>query len=134
MIIEITHTDILNIYLNGYNWVAHVRVSIENKWKSSTIYFYDFSSINFIFIYWFWNHQFNKNNVRHLTTRQEKILDILKKNKNVKVDNLSIDFKVSEQSIRKDLNEICGRSLALCYAHLNFILKDYRFNNNYWKF
>ena len=31
MIIEITHTDILNIYLNGYNWVAHVRVSIENK-------------------------------------------------------------------------------------------------------
>ncbi len=50
--------------------------------------------------------------MRHLTTRQEKILDILKKNKNVKVDNLSIDFKVSEQSIRKDLNEICGRGLA----------------------
>ena len=50
--------------------------------------------------------------MRHLTARQEKILDLLKENKNVKVDDLSIDFKVSEQSIRKDLSEICGRGLA----------------------
>ena len=48
----------------------------------------------------------------HLTKRQEKILDIIRKNKTVKVDILATKFKVSEQSIRKDLNEICGRGLA----------------------
>lgn len=48
----------------------------------------------------------------HLTSRQEKILDLIRKNKNIKVDILSTNFKVSEQSIRKDLNVICGRGLA----------------------
>jgi len=48
----------------------------------------------------------------HLTIRQEKILDLIRKNKTIKVDILSTKFKVSEQSIRKDLNEICGRGLA----------------------
>jgi len=48
----------------------------------------------------------------HLTSRQEKILDLIRKNKTIKVDILATKFKVSEQSIRKDLNEICGRGLA----------------------
>jgi len=48
----------------------------------------------------------------HLTSRQEKILDLIRENKIIKVDNLSTNFKVSRQSIRKDLNEICARGLA----------------------
>jgi len=50
--------------------------------------------------------------LQHLTNRQEKILDIIRENKIIKVDILSSSFNVSEQSIRKDLNEICGRGLA----------------------
>ena len=48
----------------------------------------------------------------HITKRQEKILNLIRENKTIKVDILSIKFKVSRQSIRKDLNEICARGLA----------------------
>ena len=51
-------------------------------------------------------------NCMHLTKRQEQILDIIRLNKTVKVDILATKFKVSEQSIRKDLSEICARGLA----------------------
>jgi len=48
----------------------------------------------------------------HLTNRQKKILELIRENKTIKVDALSSNFKVSRQSIRKDLNEICARGLA----------------------
>ena len=48
----------------------------------------------------------------YLTNRQKKILELIRENKTIKVDALSSNFKVSRQSIRKDLNEICGRGLA----------------------
>ena len=48
----------------------------------------------------------------HLTNRQKNILDLIRENKTIKVDALSSNFKVSRQSIRKDLNEICARGLA----------------------
>ena len=48
----------------------------------------------------------------HLTNRQKKILELIRENKTIKVDALSSNFKVSRQSIRKDLNEVCARGLA----------------------
>lgn len=44
--------------------------------------------------------------------RQEKILEIINQNKIIRVDELSSQFGVTDQSIRRDLNEICSRGLA----------------------
>ncbi|MBH10931.1 MAG: DeoR family transcriptional regulator [Candidatus Marinimicrobia bacterium] len=47
-----------------------------------------------------------------LRKRQEEILQIINNKKSIKVDDLSRKFNVTEQSIRRDLNEICSRGLA----------------------
>ena len=48
-----------------------------------------------------------------LKKRQEEILEIINQEKSVKVDDLSSKYNVTEQSIRRDLNEICSRGLAI---------------------
>ena len=48
-----------------------------------------------------------------LKKRQEDILEIINQEKRIKVDDLSIRYKVTEQSIRRDLKEICARGLAI---------------------
>ena len=48
-----------------------------------------------------------------LRKRQEEILEIINQEKSIKVDDLSNRYKVTEQSIRRDLNEICSRGLAI---------------------
>ena len=48
-----------------------------------------------------------------LKKRQEDILEIINQEKRIKVDDLSIRYKVTEQSIRRDLIEICARGLAI---------------------
>lgn len=48
-----------------------------------------------------------------LKKRQEDILKIINQEKRIKVDDLSIRYKVTEQSIRRDLKEICARGLAI---------------------
>ena len=49
----------------------------------------------------------------HLKKRQTEILKIINLEKNVKVDELAYLYQVTEQSIRRDLNEICSRGLAV---------------------
>jgi DeoR family glycerol-3-phosphate regulon repressor len=46
-----------------------------------------------------------------LSERQNSILEIAKENGRVDVEKLSNTFKVSAQTIRKDLNELCDRQL-----------------------
>ena len=48
-----------------------------------------------------------------LKKRQEEILAIINQEKSVKVEDLSIKYDVTEQSIRRDLNQICSRGLAI---------------------
>jgi len=47
-----------------------------------------------------------------LKKRQQEILEIINLEKSIKVDDLSNRYNVTEQSIRRDLNEICSRGLA----------------------
>lgn len=47
-----------------------------------------------------------------LTLRQNDILSLIKKSGQVGVDDLAIQFDVSTQTIRKDLNELAQRGLA----------------------
>lgn len=46
-----------------------------------------------------------------LSERQNKILELARSNGRVEVDELSSRFKVSPQTIRKDLNELCDKQL-----------------------
>lgn len=46
-----------------------------------------------------------------LSERQQKILEIARENGRVDVEKLSNTFKVSAQTIRKDLNELCDKQL-----------------------
>jgi DeoR family glycerol-3-phosphate regulon repressor len=46
-----------------------------------------------------------------LSERQNKILELARENGRVDVEKLSNTFKVSAQTIRKDLNELCDRQL-----------------------
>lgn len=46
-----------------------------------------------------------------LSERQNKILELARNNGRVEVDELSSRFKVSPQTIRKDLNELCDKQL-----------------------
>ncbi|NOR25379.1 MAG: DeoR family transcriptional regulator [Desulforhopalus sp.] len=46
-----------------------------------------------------------------LSGRQNRILTLARENGKVDVDKLSTTFKVSPQTIRKDLNELCDRQL-----------------------
>ena len=48
-----------------------------------------------------------------LKKRQAEILKIISLEKSVKVDELASLYQVTEQSIRRDLNEICSRGLAI---------------------
>ena len=48
-----------------------------------------------------------------LKKRQTEILKIISLEKSVKVDELASTYQVTEQSIRRDLNEICSRGLAI---------------------
>ena len=48
-----------------------------------------------------------------LKKRQTEILKIINLEKSVKVDELASSYQVTEQSIRRDLNEICSRGLAI---------------------
>ena len=48
-----------------------------------------------------------------LKKRQEEILAIINQEKSVKVEDLSLKYDVTEQSIRRDLNQICSRGLAI---------------------
>ncbi len=49
--------------------------------------------------------------MEHLSARQNKILDMVRTHGHVEVDQLSCFFKVSPQTIRKDLNELCEMQL-----------------------
>lgn len=46
-----------------------------------------------------------------LSERQNKILELARENGRVEVDELSSQFTVSPQTIRKDLNELCDKQL-----------------------
>ncbi len=46
-----------------------------------------------------------------LSGRQNKILTLARENGEVDVEKLSVAFKVSPQTIRKDLNELCAKQL-----------------------
>lgn len=46
-----------------------------------------------------------------LSKRQNKILELARKNGRVEVDELSSRFTVSPQTIRKDLNELCDKQM-----------------------
>ncbi|WP_163337386.1 DeoR/GlpR family DNA-binding transcription regulator [Desulfopila sp. IMCC35008] len=47
----------------------------------------------------------------HLSTRQNKILSLAREQGRVDVDELSRSFKVSPQTIRKDLNDLCEKQI-----------------------
>lgn len=47
----------------------------------------------------------------HLSTRQNKILGLAREQGRVDVDELSRSFKVSPQTIRKDLNDLCEKQI-----------------------
>jgi DeoR family glycerol-3-phosphate regulon repressor len=49
--------------------------------------------------------------MENLSERQNKILELARENGRVDVEKLSNTFKVSAQTIRKDLNELCDRQL-----------------------
>lgn len=47
----------------------------------------------------------------YLSPRLEKILELAKQNERVLVDDLAVKFKVTPQTIRKDLNDLCEQRL-----------------------
>lgn len=47
----------------------------------------------------------------YLSPRLEKILELAKQNERVLVDDLAVKFKVTPQTIRKDLNDLCDQRL-----------------------
>lgn len=47
----------------------------------------------------------------YLSPRLEKILELAKQNERVLVDELAVKFKVTPQTIRKDLNDLCDQRL-----------------------
>lgn len=47
----------------------------------------------------------------YLSPRLEKILELAKQNERVLVDDLALKFKVTPQTIRKDLNDLCDQRL-----------------------
>jgi len=65
-----------------------------------------------------------------LTTRQKKILELLKEQKQVSVDELVERFKVTPQTIRTDLNEL-GKAKKLVRVHGGARFFDGRENYEY---
>ena len=47
-----------------------------------------------------------------LSERQAEILSRIRRDGKVEVDDLSAEYAVSTQTIRRDLNELCQRGLA----------------------
>ncbi|MGY9004025.1 MAG: DeoR family transcriptional regulator, partial [Rhodospirillales bacterium] len=49
--------------------------------------------------------------MKPVTPRQHDIVDRARQQGQVIVDDLAEDFQVTPQTIRKDLNELCGRGI-----------------------
>jgi DeoR family transcriptional regulator, glycerol-3-phosphate regulon repressor len=52
-------------------------------------------------------------NIERITFRQSDILELARQVGRVEVDSLADDFRVTPQTIRKDINELCDRGLLL---------------------
>ena len=51
--------------------------------------------------------------VMTLSTRQNEIIDLLRDNGKVDVDQLAVRFDVTAQTVRRDLGDLCDRGLAM---------------------